>query len=68
MVSHMGDSPSLVGQGMNWFTASPGKIRMATLILVNWLYYQQLLEPVGYISLAEAERNYQQLTESAKEA
>ena len=33
---------------------------MATLEWVTWLNYHRLLEPIGYIPLAEAEANYWQ--------
>lgn len=41
-------------------------LELATLEWVTWFNYQRLLEPLGYISPAEAEdRYYQQLTAQA---
>lgn len=44
-------------------------VEYETLKWVGWFNHRRLLEPIGNIPPAEAERNYyQQLTESAKAA
>jgi transposase InsO family protein len=35
-----------------------GSLELATLEWVSWFNHHRLLEPIGYIPLAEAENNY----------
>lgn len=57
----------LIHRRAPWKTVE--SLELATLEWVTWFNYQRLLEPLGYISPAEAEdRYYQQLTAQAEHA